>query len=73
MSAVTEWFLDEKPKRVGAYQREYGVIVLFSWWNGRYFSDGYNTPAIAQIFQSPSSRNQNLPWRGLAENPNKDK
>lgn len=69
---LTDWFPgDIKPIRVGIYERRYSESINFSKWNGEYWSFGYYSVDLANERGHYLSQYQNLPWRGLAEDPNK--
>jgi hypothetical protein len=40
---LTDWYSgDQKPVRIGAYERDFGVpFTEYSWWNGKEFGVGY--------------------------------
>lgn len=61
---------DTKPQRPGIYERSLGV----SGGSGFAYFDGDNWRAMAGIAEkvdrsAPVSPSQNLPWRGLAQDP----
>lgn len=69
---LTPWFSgDQKPVRVGVYERDYGSgKTYYCWWNGKVFGCGEREPGEAKmaikifgIFWI--SADQNLPWRGV--------
>lgn len=68
---MTPWFPgDVKPVRVGVYQRHYSFENdRFCHWNGLFWSNNGRTVDIADQFSEVESRVQDLPWRGLAEEP----
>ena len=64
------------PVRAGVYQRDFSVdsdeSPYFSKWDGEKWGMGALTPCSAEL-ESAASLFQNLPWRGLAQNPNSTK
>lgn len=75
---LTDWFEpDVKPKLKGVYQRNYKdessyVSTAYANFDGKFwFRLGY-TPQGALDRGNAPSRAQELPWRGLAEDPNKE-
>lgn len=81
MSAkVTPWIEgDQKPVRVGVYERDYGKLktgesvegVVFSHWDGRGWGLFGRTKSEAIRWAKDYSFNKNVPWRGLASDPSK--
>ena len=63
----TPWFTgDQKPARVGSYERQYkSGIVFYSWWDGMRFGLGMSSPAQSFGGSVMPSTDQNLPWRGI--------
>lgn len=72
---LTNWIPgDVKPVRVGVYQRKYdqNSIASSTWycyWNGEFWGVHGGTPKKAELNRGLDSPTQNLPWRGLAEEP----
>lgn len=71
---VTEW-LDEgtKPVRKGVYQRHYlgfcgESLVMYCYFDGAEWSVPRRTRYFARAADG-RSQYQNLPWRGLADEP----
>lgn len=69
---VTDWYTgDQKPVRVGVYERAYSykLYILYCYWNGKLFSCAYRDLELAKSMSDyfRSSLNQNLPWRGIAK------
>ncbi len=72
MSAKTCWFYDGKPTHADVYERMFSAP--FSFFDGK--SWRWSCDTAKEAFEkraSGKSNYQNLPWRGLEENPNKDK
>jgi hypothetical protein len=70
----TGWYRgDQKPVRVGAYQRKYfsggGWFFWFSWWDGKRFSTSRILLSDCQNDEMKYgySDRQNLPWRGVTK------
>jgi hypothetical protein len=66
---LTGWYRgNQKPVRVGVYERDYGSVVSsYCFWDGRKFSMGFYTLKKAEDFCGWESNEQNLPWRGVAK------
>lgn len=65
---VTPWFDGSvKPARIGIYEREYPNGNYYSYWDGSRWGMGYATLGIVRQTLWPHI--QDLPWRGLAEQP----
>jgi len=66
---LTDWIDgDINPVRVGVYQRNYGNNIWFCKWDGKKWMT-WNA-LIDDAFKSKAeSPYQDLPWRGLAEEP----
>ncbi len=67
---LTPWFSgDQKPVRVGVYQRDiFGKgIEVYSYWNGNYwcFYSSSVSGAVMKDGLHLESAEQNLPWRGV--------
>lgn len=69
---LTPWFSgDQKPVRVGVYQRHYinhkGYIELrYCWWNGYGFCTSWKSPDSAERNKDMGlSLEQQMPWRGV--------
>ena len=68
---LTPWFSgDQKPVRVGVYQRKYVdqpnfSFALYAYWDGLRFGSYGHTPAEAKHHKDTQSNIQNLPWRGV--------
>jgi hypothetical protein len=72
---LTDWFPPEvKPVRVGVYERKFGSSENCGLckWNGKAWFWRCKTPFDAST-ESVKSGFQELPWRGLTENPEKAK
>jgi hypothetical protein len=69
---VTPWFDgSELPEYVGVYERDYGpgaTEKCYCKWDGRQWWCWYDTPEDAAKALTDSDF-QNLPWRGLAQQP----
>jgi hypothetical protein len=70
----TGWYSgDQKPVRVGAYQRKYfakgGWFSWFSWWDGKRFSHSMILLSDCQNngMKYGYSDRQDLPWRGVTK------
>ena len=71
MEAVTQWFDgDVKPVHVGPYERKYTGLIRYCMWDGGRFLWPH-TSAKGAASEFIGSNAQNLPWRGLAEEPTK--
>lgn len=68
---MTPWFPgDVRSVRVGVYERLYNPDwARFCHWNGVFWSVCGLTARIADLVAGTESHVQNLPWRGLAEEP----
>lgn len=75
--AVTEWFTETRPTEVGVYERDLnapGAGPWFSFWTGsdwlmaRPSVESAAHVSYACLSGFPASLN--LPWRGLASDPN---
>lgn len=67
---LTPWFPGNvKPVRKGVYQRRAGFLGSYSYWNGRFWCLGDNTPLAAKdsVAISYASEAQSALWRGLAQ------
>lgn len=69
---LTGWYSgDQKPARVGVYERLYDKnhgIKLYCFWDGAHFSIGYLSPnACANRLKSQAAPDQYFPWRGVAK------
>ncbi|WP_395005814.1 hypothetical protein [Undibacterium sp.] len=67
---LTGWYRGEqKPVRVGFYQREDHYGIIYAYWNGRHWRVGF--PIYENAFfwaDLPcGSMYQDLPWRGVAK------
>jgi hypothetical protein len=70
----TGWYSgDQKPVRVGEYERKYycslsGHKYLRCWWDGRAFYQGVaiGVDSSAKVIYGKSI-SQNLPWRGVTK------
>ena len=69
---LTEWFDgSEKPVKRGIYQRKFSTErIVFSKWNGREWLYSWGNAGGANQATWKSAA-QDLPWRGLAEEPKK--
>lgn len=71
---LTDWYMgNQKPKRVGVYQRDYGNErleddIVFCLWNGKKWLAFGKTPNEAAE-SSSISIDQGAKWRGLADKP----
>lgn len=67
----TGWYRgDQKPVRVGPYERAYGDdIHVYCFYDGEAFSVAGESPEEAEDYRFTVSAHQNLPWRGLAKEP----
>jgi hypothetical protein len=66
----TPWFSgDQKPARVGVYEREYGDYGVFSFWDGGWWCSGETTPDKALSRAMSRSWYGAVKWRGLARKP----
>ena len=66
----TGWYTgDQKPVRVGVYERRSGFdgFIYYSWWNGNQWGINCYWAESAQANNDNPSQFQNLPWRGLTE------
>ena len=74
---LTDWYTgDQKPMKVGPYQRRYsslrgwsGSAPLYCWWDGKFFKLPMRKPDECKASDG-NSDHQDIPWRGLAEDPN---
>jgi hypothetical protein len=68
---LTDWYSgNQKPVRVGVYEREYGTKDRFyCYWNGYVFGCADESPCNAWVkhFVAGDSLMQYLPWRGVAK------
>lgn len=67
---LTDWYTkDQKPVRVGVYERDYGDYVSYCYWDGESF--GPRTEEVIDAFWmysgSGRSPNQGFSWRGVAK------
>ena len=65
---TTGWYSgDQKPVRVGVYQREYAPAdpLWYCWWNGQAWGMGCPTPEQAEQCKHHISLAQSKPWRGV--------
>ena len=66
---TTAWYSgDQKPVRVGVYERKYSFGIYCCWWNGEAFQAWDSTPALCAKRAQRSrlvSGLQSLPWRGV--------
>lgn len=72
---LTPWFPGTvKPVHEGVYQRDYGdpIGTGFSRFDGRKWFLGFNDPEEAAA-STIITTHPNLPWRGLAQDPSKEK
>jgi len=66
----TGWYRgDQKPVRVGVYERKYSVGVGYCFYCRGLFSMSATTPQKAYTLRVVPSAVQDLPWRGLAKEP----
>lgn len=75
-SKTTPWFPGSvKPVRKGVYQRTSRIpsansFLVYSFWNGKFWL--LNATYLANATRtSVGSAYQDLPWRGLAQEPRK--
>lgn len=67
---LTEWYAgNQKPARVGVYQRKYGVGVFYCYWNGKTWGLGFkeNNQTTLLVSKQWASKLYNLKWRGIAK------
>lgn len=71
---LTDWYnADQKPVRVGVYERSYKLYPSFydrsyyCWWNGRSFGFGRDSPKLCSYLKMSEGASliQDLPWRGV--------
>ena len=69
---LTPWFSgDQKPVRVGVYQRKnseyehYIPTSHFSYWDGAAWCASAHDMLLARAYSRYVSLSQNLPWRGV--------
>lgn len=65
---LTPWFTgDQKPVRVGTYQRDFSPAVFWCYWNGEKWSIASNCIETPEFYSQNKyySEAQNLPWRGV--------
>lgn len=73
---LTEWYNgDQKPVRVGVYERSYDLYPsfitrsysYFCWWDGRGFGMGQNSAKLCDNLKMSEGASvmQDLPWRGV--------
>lgn len=66
---VTRWFpATDRPACAGVYERDLPLAPM-SYWNGTYWCHSAQTPANAHRLRGLKSTQQDLRWRGLAEEP----
>ena len=62
----TNWYSgDQKPVRIGVYEREYWHGFLFCYWNGEYWERSFET--AHEGLKREASIYQDLPWRGVTK------
>lgn len=67
---LTGWYSGEqKPARVGVYQRKGQYSIMYCYWNGRNWRVGFPNKKDAFFWaDSPCvSMHEDLPWRGVAK------
>jgi len=70
---MTTWFGgNRKPMKIGVYQRMFPISVRYCYWDGLGWHVGGMSPKAAR-YKGMISDHQDLPWRGLAEDPSKVK
>ena len=71
MNKYSEWFNGEKyiPNKAGVYERKYSYGVYRCRWDGKYWYGGAESISKAKLIEY-TALNQDLPFRGLSENPN---
>ena len=65
---TTGWYRgDQKPVRVGVYQREYAPAdpLWYCYWDGWMWGVGWGTVEKAIRYQCHKSDVQGKPWRGV--------
>ncbi len=65
---LTPWFDgDQKPVRVGTYQRNFCSAILWSYWDGKYWSIASRYMKTTEAYSQNKyySEAQDLPWRGV--------
>ncbi len=69
---LTPWFTgDQKPVRVGVYQRknsrheQYVTATHYSYWDGAEWCASAHDTLLAKSYCAYASLSQNLPWRGV--------
>lgn len=63
---LTPWFTgDQKPVRVGVYQRKQGESSHYSYWCGDPWGASAHDMMSAKAYSPYASLSQNLPWRGV--------
>ena len=69
MSKFTPWFSgDQKPARVGVYQRKYKRDrIVYCLWNGYSFGCGWNSVRATESDARLQTNFPDLPWRGLTK------
>ena len=68
---LTRWYRgDQKPLRVGVYQRkEYYGEIIYAYWDGRYWRVGFPSNENAYFFADSCrvSMHRDWSWRGVAK------
>jgi hypothetical protein len=66
---LTPWFSgDQKPVRVGVYERKHvWEVPVYAYWNGEWWGTGAfrKHRAVHKDYIGRPSMHQNLPWRGV--------
>lgn len=66
----TPWFDGGiRPARMGVYERKHGDGVMYSYWDGGRWCYSMYTAAGTLQYRHLMSKQQELPWRGLAKEP----
>lgn len=67
----TEWMRGQyKPLRIGLFKRQIPTgNIWWSYWNGAYWGLSAQNPQVAERLRFERSLHQELPWYGLARNP----
>ena len=65
----TPWFEgDVRPFQTGVYERQIR-LAPYSYWNGAYWGMSSQTVETAALNKRQCSLNQDVRWRGLAQEP----
>jgi len=69
---LTPWFKTSvNPVHKGVYQRKPHNLMMYSYWDGKEWYVGSNTPYMAVIHYRTDSVSefQKAKWRGIAQQP----